>query len=432
MNGQSRRRGVSTGSVAAIAGCGTLLVVFLVLVLRFAGHCGPAGPGDPVSAKPTGPAAEDAGVPDALRLSAAVTQTPLATPSPTPQAAPNAPRSFTLTAGGTVAMETEVVKSGYYSEAKAYDFDDVFALLRDDLQADVNLVTLENLVIPGSKVSKLNAPPEVMRMLRRGGFDTVALGFASSGERGAAGIHTTRSAALSAGLNPIGIYSDAADALPEARIREINGVRVALLHYTMNPTSAGKSKLKSDNAPGLMPLTSRAADDVTAARAAGAKVVIVSLHWGSLNASAPTKAQKQLAASLATAGADVLIGTGSRRVQAPEWLTATRSDGSQGRTLCLWSLGCLLTDSRKNEAVAGMLVHLTVTVDPTGGVTVDAAYTPTFAWRYDVAKVSRYQVVSTLRDAPDAMNSDQLSAFRKARERIESRLNGSPLFERMP
>ena len=324
-------------------------------------------------------------------------------------------------------METDVVKSGYYSEAKAYDFDDMLALLRGDLQADISLVTLENLVVPDARVSKLIAPPEVMRMLRAGGADTVALGFSAAGEKGAAGIHTTISAAAAAGLRPIGIYASAADAAPEARIREVNGVRVALLHYTMNPTSAGKKKLKSDNAPALMPLTAQAAAEVAAARAAGAEVVIVSLHWGSVNAASPTKAQRQLAAELAEAGADVIIGAGARRVQTAEWLTSAR-----GRTLCLWNLGCLLSDSRKNEAVAGMLAHLTFTVGTDGAVAIEAAYTPTFAWRYDVARVTRYQVVSALREAPDAMNGDQRSALQRARERVEGRMNGSPLFERAP
>ncbi|MBR4458155.1 MAG: CapA family protein [Clostridia bacterium] len=430
MTNRDKRRGISAGTIAALSGCGLLLVLFLVLTVRFGGSCGQ--PAADISASPTRAAAEP-GAQGIVSSDPAASRGQAGRAASAPTAAPSAaPRSFTLTAGGTIAMEPDVISSGYYRDVKAYDYDDVLALLTDDLRADINLVSLENLIVPGAKVSGVIAPAEVMRMLRRGGFDTVALGFPKCGEKGADAIRSTLSAAISAGLRPIGICSSLAEAAPAAMIREVNGIRVALLHYTMTPTAASKKQLKKESAMDLLPLTAQAAADVTAARSAGAEVVIVSLNWGKVNATSPAKDQKQLAQSLADAGADVLIGAGSRCVQSAEWLTGNRADGSAGRTLCLWSLGCLLSASRSNNAVAGMLAHLTVTVGTDGRVTTEAAYTPTFAWRYNVASTERYQVVSALRDAPDAMNSDQRSALTKARTRIEKAMNGAPLFERTP
>ncbi len=412
-----QKRGVSAGTIVMVSVTVLVLALFAVLILPRLGS-----PREPKTASPAS--------------TVRATALPRATARPQTSAAPGVTsspvRSFTLTAGGTVAMEPEVVKAGYYSEAKRYDFSDTLSLLADDMQADISLVTLENLVVPGAKVGKLIAPAEVMAMLKRGGVNTVALGFKRVWEQGTAAVESTRSAAQQQGLRCIGAFTDPADAAASAQIIEINGVRVAVLHFTQSVTGGSKNKLKKDGRSELLPMTAQAASEIRAARAAGAEVVIVSVHWGSEGNTSPTKAQQTLAQQMADAGADVIIGTGSRRVQSATWLTANRPDGSQGRTLCCYSLGCLISDSRDNGAVAGMLLHLTFQVTADGQVTIsDASYTPTFVWRYSVASSNRYQVVSTLRAEPDAMNPDQRSAFAKARSRVENKLNGSPLRERI-
>ena len=335
-------------------------------------------------------------------------------------------------AGGTVAMETGLVASGYYSEARTYDFSDVFSLLREDMQADLSLVTLENLVVPDVRLSKLIAPAQIMPMLQRAGISDVAIGFRRCFEQGSAGVASTREAAERSGLNCIGAFSDEEGARAAAQIREVNGIRVALLHFTQNLTDSSANKLRREGRTSLVPRTSQAAADIRAAREAGAEVVIVSVHWGSSGNTSPIRSQRTLAQEMADAGADVIIGTGSRVIQTAEWLTGARADGSQRQTLCCWSLGCLLSDSRDNSAVAGMLLHLSIEVGNRGWVTVrDASYTPTFVWRYSVASATRYQVVSALRSAPDLMNSDQRSALERAGTRVEKKLNGSALRERL-
>lgn len=414
-----RRRGVSAGSIVMLSVTAVVLILFAVFIMPVSGSPRPA-----VTAIPTEQAASTPAV---------SSPAPYATPGRQAETAQAAARSFTLTAGGTVAMETAVVSSGYYSDARSYDFSDIFSLLRQDLQADISMVTLENLVVPSARLSKLVAPAEIMTMLQRGGVDTVAIGFRRCFEQGADGVASTREAAALRGMRTIGAFSDEAQALPAAQIREINGVRVAILHFSQNLSDTSANKLRRDGRTSLVPQASQAAADIRAAREAGAEVVIVSAHWGREGNTTPIRSQQNLAQEMANAGADVIIGTGSRVVQTAEWLTGTQEDGSQRQTLCCWSLGCLISDSRSNNAVAGMLLHLTIQVDAGGAVVVqDAAYTPTFAWRYSVSSATRYQVVSALRDAPDAMNSDQRTALSNARKRVENKMNGSALRERLP
>ena len=415
MNG---KRGVSVGSILMLSMTAVVLALFVILILPLRGT-----PRDPVEA----PRQTAAPTPAATTRVRAVA-------SPTPAAGQTAPpvRSMTLTAGGTVAVEDGIRDSGRYREAGTYDYSDVLTLLRDDFAADLSLVTLENLVVSGANVNKLVAPEQVMPMLQRAGIDTVAIGFRRCFEHGAAGVGSTQEAASRAGLRTIGAYSEETQAAPEAHIREINGIRVALLHFTQTLSDASRNKLRRDGRSVLVPLASQAGDAIRAVREAGAEVVIVSVHWGSVGNASPIRAQRTIAQAMADAGADVIIGTGSRVVQTAEWITAAEPNGGERRTLCCWSLGCLLSDSRDNSRVAGMLLHLTIEVDPQHRVTItDASYTPTFVWRYTVSSATRYQVVSALRDPPDMMNSDQRTALSRAGVRVENKLNGSALRERL-
>ena len=314
----------------------------------------------------------------------------------------------------------------WHEMQEKYDYDEVLSLLQPEMAADLSLVTLENLVIPGAKVSELVVPAEVMRMLALGGVNTAALGFGRAWEQAAAGIAATRSAAQAEGLRVIGAYAEETEAGVASAIFEVGGVRVALLHCTQTISSRSKTNLKKDGKPALLPLTDSAPEYIAEARRLGAQAVIVSVHWGSEGKTAPTAAQRKIAEAMAEAGADVILGSGARRVQPAEWLP-----GPAGRnTLCLWCLGCLLSDARGDGAVAGMLARMTFSLDSAGRLHIaEPVYIPTYQWRFSLDGAAGYRVISALGDAPDGMDSTQQKARAKARERVEKIMRDGPLAE---
>ena len=406
---KDRKRGIGAGTIIMLGVTAVVIALFAVIALPMAGHRrDPIQSGDLQQASAT-PAATP---------QMAVARQPISTPQPTTTGS----RSFTLTAGGTVFLSSDLVKA-YKSDVGSYDFSGMLQLLQSDLRADVTLVTLENLT--GDKPSSPVVPHSVMSMLREGGVNTVAIGFPDAWTKGTDAVLATREAASKSGMVPIGAFSDSSQAQPAQQIRMVNGIRVALLHFTQAASNNSSKALKKDGRSELLPLTSGAADSIRMARAMGAEVVIVSVRWTGSNSS-PTKEQKKLAQAMADAGADVIIGTDSkRRVLTAEWLVGNRDDGGQHRTLCCWSLGSLLTDNQNNS---GMLLHLTVEMDEANYPHVtEALYTPTFVWIHN----NRYQAVSTLRDKPDAMNSTQEKKMQTTREKVEKLMNGSALGERL-
>lgn len=353
---------------------------------------------------------------------------PAQTEAPTPGPTPYAGGSITLTIGGSVCVEDNVRQSGYYKDSKKYDLDEVFSLLSGEMTGDLTLVTLENLVYEGGKVSDLIAPEAALHMLRSAGVDAVSLGFAKALDKGTEPLLETVEGARAAGLQVLGAYGREAESAPVSRIVEIGGVKLALLHYTDNLTSAAKKKVA--DSPWMLPTAENAERDIAEARQLGADVVLVSLHWGKSGTSSVTKAQRELAQRLADAGADVIVGAGSRIVQPAVWLTRARG----GETLCCYSLGSLLSDSRTDAGVAGMLLQLTIHVDAAGHVTIPtAAYTPTYIWRYKQDGSYHYRVVASDVAAPDGMDESQQNSRARAMKNTAKYLGEeSPLTIRIP
>lgn len=70
-----------------------------------------------------------------------------------------------------------------------------------------------------------------------------------------------------------------------------------------------------------------------------------------------------------------------------------------------------------------MLLHLKVSVDGSGNVSVDeATYTPTYIWRYKQDGKYYYRVVASDQPAPDGMGDEQTEVKNRAYENLKKYL----------
>lgn len=435
------KRGVSFGTIFMLAVTVTVLGMSAAILPRLLGTTDfrvdvrgdvsalMLGDSVPALVKSDIPISDATPVPDPA-LNVQITPVPTATPVPTPTPVPVG--TVTLTIGGTVNIDEAIRQSAYYSESKKYDFTEIMMLLRDEMQSDLTLVTLENITNDARKVSAVNAPSVVMDMLADAGVDIVALGHANAYDQGSDGLRATIEAAQARKLTVVGAYTsqDDADAL---RMFTVDGVKVAFLHYTDALSATGKKTIASERAAYAVPLAQEDGRedamlaDIRNARAKGADVIIVSLNWGKLSASKPTAAQKELAQQITDAGADVIVGAGTRVVQPVTWLTAKDADGTIRHTLCAWNLGSLINESRKDGNVAGMLLQLQISCE--GGVLSfeKVCYTPTYIWRYKQDGKYNYRIAVSDQLPPDGMSDDQAGYMEKAYRNIQKYLEGSPV-----
>ena len=335
-------------------------------------------------------------------------------------------KRFTLTAAGTVVMEGDVRKNCYYEDVRVYDFSDIMSLLKSELNADVNLVFLENIITDAEKTSDLFAPSSLAAMLNSAGFNMAACGFAKAWAREGSGISDTRRHLTIQHITPAGIC-DPEDQDP-VQIQEYGGIPVAVLQYTDTISSTNRKKMtrkgESRTVPAADPEEIRA--DIQEARNRGARAVIVLLNWGKIGGKQPDKAQRNLAQKIAEAGADLIIGSGSQYPQTAEYLSA---EGRQ--VLCVYSLGTMLSGERKLDRLSGYLFHAELMLDDDGILHVNApGYTPVYTWKSSLSGKLVFRCLAANRNIPDGMDEEQQKTMGRSAEATRKALQDSPLQER--
>jgi Bacterial capsule synthesis protein PGA_cap len=230
-------------------------------------------------------------------------------------------RSFKLIVAGDVLPHTQVVKAACGGSLRR-DAPCSFERLLQPTQAlvssaDLSICHLEvPLAPPGKAVSgypSFGAPLQLVEGLKATGWDRCSTASNHSIDQGTLGIETTLNELERLEVGHTGSFRTATEAETEELIT-INGVRIAHRSYTY-----GLNGLKLPKAqPFWVNLLrwQKILADVGKARAGGAEVVLVSIHWGQEYQSAPTAEQQRLAAILtASHQIDLIIGHHAHVVQ---------------------------------------------------------------------------------------------------------------------
>ena len=335
-----------------------------------------------------------------LLLGACAGGEPTASPTPddtratTSATASPAAESVTVTvvgAGDILPHEPVVRSANRYAggASGAYDFAPMFAEIAPIVEeADLAICHLEttlseddtDLTVPRSLV--LTSPREVATGLRSAGFDGCDFASNHSWDRGVEGLDETIGLLEEAGLAYAGPHADAARA-GEPALHDVAGVTVAHLAYSYTLLNTWGP---STDIPPEAPWTGRAmwpvvqaegiVADARAARAQGADLVVLSMHWGEEYVAAPTQDQRSLAREVLESGTvDLILGTHVHVIQPCETI--------DGRTV-FYGLGNLLSnqspDTTRGRLLPatqeGMVARATFTIDG-GGVSSVVDYQPT-------------------------------------------------------
>lgn len=365
------------------------------------------------------------------RLTPMPTQAMVSSTSATPQRAEQAPFSFTLTAGGLLGFQSDVSDSVYEKSSKTFDYQPILKNLGYKVYADLNLVTLSNVLnVQDHKYADVIAPVMILDAVKAGGFDHILLNTEHVLDQGTKGALETRQAISSQGFSASGINAGTGT---QHQLIQINGGKIALLAYTDTLTNKGKNALETQEGHGMMTMLDLddVRRDIAWAKAQGAGCIIISLHWGREDTASVTSAQRETARMLASMGADLILGTHPSRVLPLEVLDVMGEDGTARKTLVAYSLGTLLTESRNGYDISGALIHLNIVCDGRGKVAFqNVEYTPTYIWRQSVDGKMQYRVICSADPPPDGMDTHQQEVMGRALTRIQNSLAGSPITQR--
>ena len=286
---------------------------------------------------------------------------------------------LTLVASGDVLPHGPVLRRAADDGARAgqrYDFRPMLAELRPLVAgADLALCHLE---VPLSRDGRavaswpsFNAPPELAAALRWAGYDACSTASNHAMDRGAGGVAATLDVLDRAGLRHDGTARDAAEAAAST-IVDVRGLRVGLLSYAYGLNSG---RLPSGQ-PWLVNLIDPAwiVEDARAARRAGARFVVVLLHWGQENQAAPTPSQRELARRLLAAPeVDLILGHHVHVVQPIERVGGKWVAYGMGNSLSNQTPACCAAGSQD-----GVLVQVTIARDGDAPRVRAVRYVPTW------------------------------------------------------
>ncbi len=276
------------------------------------------------------------------------------------------------TAAVTLAFGGDVHFESWLRDAVLADPSGALAATAELLaDADLAVVNLETAVTdrgtPAPKRYTFRAPPAGLTALSAAGVDVVSLANNHGMDFGTTGLRDTVDGVAAAGLGLIGGGMTESAAYAPHRV-EVHGRRIAVLGATQvldafavddwnpGPDRPGLASAKRTRA-GLQRL-------LTAVRrtARTSDTVVVMLHWGREGRACPLPRQQRLAARLADAGADVVVGGHAHRLGPGGYL---------GETVVHYGLGNLVFYASDGPGTSSGV--LAVTIDPDD--------TPHLEWR---------------------------------------------------
>ncbi|NGQ93687.1 CapA family protein [Brevibacillus sp. SYP-B805] len=366
---------------------------------------GPAAPSPLTSATPSTPSASSAAMSPA---------TPSLPPSPQPAEAASPPvladRKVTLMAVGDIMVHQEQLEAAWDVRKKAYDFAPFFAKVAPLLKsADLAIGNLET-TLAGSDLRftgypEFNSPESLAAALKQAGFTAVTTANNHSLDRRETGVLRTIAHLDQAGLAHTGTFRSAGER-ERPLILEKNGIKLGVLAYTYGtngiPIPQGKPYLVNLIQPALIK------QDIAKARALGADLVAVALHFGSEYQRMPNESQKKIADVTIQAGADLILGAHPHVLQPYEWRTVTLPDGSKRTGFVAYSLGNFISAQRRDYKDVGGILKLTLHKRQDGQTVVESPeIIPTYV-HYVRKAGKRHYVIYPLPQTLQANQKDPL------------------------
>lgn len=402
--------------------------------------------------------ADDNATPGVNKDSQVIVETPVptvsveptvtATPVPTPTPAPT-PRSARIRSLGEITADHEILKSAYKTtvgadgetETSTFDFGAMFEMVGDSIANADYTVAMVNGTMGGKgtegyrgKKGEYNTPPHMMLALLENGVDMLALSHDHALDEYYDGLTGTIANCKEAGMDYIGGATSQEEA-DTPKIVTVNDIKIGFLNYSDDFNGKLKSAAKEASEFGVSYFDKAdCAADAEALRAAGAEVIVAYMSWGKEDASKASGDQGNMAKKLVQAGVDVIIGYNPREVQAQPmfWLELEQEDGSKLRSLCVCSVGTLLSDSDEKGQDAGIIFEFTVTENAAGKIEVaDPAYVPTYVWKTEGEDgLYDYKILACgewLAAAPEGMDAEDYERLKAVWAEVQEKLGTTEL-----
>ncbi|MDR0570414.1 MAG: CapA family protein [Clostridiales Family XIII bacterium] len=331
------------------------------------------------------------------------------------------PTSARLLFAGDVMVHEPQLLAQFDNTTKDYDFRNNYSFVKPYIEsADLALCNLETTLggSPYRGYPSFSSPDSLADALLDAGFDAVFTSNNHMMDKGATGLTRTIETLRAAGLKNVGSQLEGE---PNYMLLSAGAINVGLVSYTYeSPRYNGTRTLngipvKAEIEPmvnsfGFETLEADMAaveGAVGAARASGADFVVCYFHWGNEYHRSPDDNQRQIAARIAQAGADLIVASHPHVLQGMETLEAN------GRKVPVYySMGNFIsnqrtetTGSRYTEQGMMVLADLKLMPDSRKLLSLDTKALPTWVDKYNDGRKNVYHIIPL---TGDFMNNPSL------------------------
>lgn len=250
----------------------------------------------------------------------------------------------TLTANGDLLYHDLLYMSARQDDG-SYDFDINYKYVKDFISsADLAIADYEGTVDESKPLAGyplFNAPSSVIRSIRDAGYDVMTLAQNHVLDSGIDGIFSTVQFFKNNNIDTFGVFTEPVKSKSNILVKEINGIKIALLAYCygFNGNEAGISKSEYDNH--LSDLNEQTIKSDLEKAEKLADITVVFPHMGVEYQLEPTNEQIILMDKMIDWGADIILG-GHPHVMEPT--KTVEKDGL--KKFIIYSMGNFISNQR--------------------------------------------------------------------------------------
>ena len=263
-------------------------------------------------------------------------------------------RSITFTLAGNVLLNAEM----WYDTASdgQYNFEYVFEDINNIMKkSNVNFYTQQGILggkdLGLTSYTNFNTPYDTATELTKVGFNTISLASYHANDRGVQGITNAINFLNENKISYSGISLNEEDRLKNSII-EKNGIKVALLGYTMGSTIA------TNNTYSVSIYSEEQVKKDYDSIKNQADIIMVAIDYSNNRSLEVTEQEKTIANYLANLGVDIVIGNTGYSVQPIEKIN---------NTLVFYSLGNMLSGHSLTDNKISAIVDFKYTIKEKGG-----------------------------------------------------------------
>lgn len=295
-----------------------------------------------------------------------------------------------LFAGDAMQHQAQLDQALLAGDGKTYDYSECFRYLAPVVtEADYAVVNLEVPLGGGPRYSGypcFSAPDSYAQALADAGFDLFLTANNHCLDSGMKAARRTLEALDSIGVDHTGTFRNESDRMEKVPlIKEINGIKFGFLNYTY-----GTNGIQPRDGMEVAYIDKKKiAEEMRKTRAAGAEMLVVTMHWGIEYVMLENSVQRSLADFLIDEGADMVIGSHPHVIQPMKMI---HDEGRDRDVPVVFSLGNLISNMKTGDTRGGAYMRVRVERDDDGKAMVKWADYDTFFCAKPTGKDSNFIV----------------------------------------